>query len=169
MALLTVSLAALLVDRQREIAILKDENGRLQAENRQLGERLETIRSVALPIAKQTLDRSRKSVNRKLWALPARHVPWVGPFVSVAVTGMEIDDRCATMRDMNKLVRAIDPSEEDDDGEGLVCETVVPSVEWVESAVTKPAELVRDGWSHLGELVTDSGFLERWWKLISLR
>lgn len=100
----------------------------LQKENRQLRGQIKKVRGVARNAAKRTRNRLVNSAKRSVATLAGKAVPFAGVAVSAGVTAMEIKDLCDTVRDMNGIVRQIDPSDAEADGEPTVCSMSVPSV-----------------------------------------
>jgi len=79
--------------------------------------------------------RSLKSARNNIAAMPGEAIPWLGTSVIVGVTALELYDLCATIKDMNELKRAFNPSTSVTDEELTVCSMEVPSTEDILSAV----------------------------------
>jgi hypothetical protein len=79
--------------------------------------------------------RSLKSAKRNIASMPGEAIPWVGTSVIVGVTAYEIYDLCETIKDMNELKKAFNPSDSSSDEELTVCSLEVPSKEDILSAV----------------------------------
>ena len=67
--------------------------------------------------------------------MPGEAIPWLGTSVIVGVTALELYDLCATIKDMNELKNAFNPSASTSDEELTVCSLEVPSKEDILLAV----------------------------------
>lgn len=123
---------------------VSDFSGKLAAEqtlSRTLSSRLDDAsqglvtfrgRKVAVSEAvEETADlistRASKSASREIGSMAGEALPWIGTAVIVGVTTMEINDLCNTIRDMNELKRAFNPSLAPSKDQQTVCSMVVPS------------------------------------------
>jgi len=84
-------------------------------------------------------DRARRSASREMGSMAGEALPWIGTAVIVGVTTMEIRDLCNTLRDMNELKRAFDPTLEPGEDQKTVCAMKVPTRQEVwEAARSSP-------------------------------
>ena len=79
--------------------------------------------------------RSLKSAKNNIASMPGEAIPWLGTSVIVGVTALELYDLCATIKDMNELKNAFNPSASTSDEELTVCSLEVPSKEDILLAV----------------------------------
>jgi len=73
--------------------------------------------------------RAAKSAAREIASMPGEGIPVWGTAVIVSVTALELYDLCQTIKDMNALRRAFDPSLEPGPEEQTVCSLRVPTRE----------------------------------------
>ena len=73
--------------------------------------------------------RATKTAARSVGSMAGEALPFVGVAVIVGATAFEIKDLCATIKDMNELKRAFDPSLIPDEAETTVCSITVPTKE----------------------------------------
>ncbi|GGB87389.1 hypothetical protein GCM10011363_00030 [Marivita lacus] len=95
---------------------LVDFGGRRIALRDAVGETADTVSS-----------RAAKSATRETASMAGEALPYVGTAVIVGVTALEISDLCQTIRDMNALKRAFNPSLAPSEEELTVCSMPVPS------------------------------------------
>ncbi len=71
--------------------------------------------------------RAAATASRSAGSVFGEAIPYVGTAVIVGVTAYELYDLCETVKDMNELSRAFDPSLEPDPNQATVCAMEVPS------------------------------------------
>lgn len=121
--------------------------------------------------------RASKSASREIGSMAGEALPWIGTAVIVGVTTMEINDLCNTIRDMNELKRAFNPSLAPSEDQLTVCSMVVPSrQELWEAAKSSPGQawekakeltptlediqgidLTQIDWKKYGDAIEDAG------------
>lgn len=118
---------------------LVDFGGRRIALRDAVGETADTVSS-----------RAAKSATRETASMAGEALPYVGTAVIVGVTALEISDLCQTIRDMNALKRAFNPSLAPSEEELTVCSIAVPSrAEVWEAAAASPGK----AWGYASEAV----------------
>ncbi len=88
---------------------------------------LGVIKGRANTITGRVNKRWQNAATREIAAMPAEALPLVGVGVIVAATAWEINDMCATVRDMAELERLFDPSMPDSEEVATVCGKEVPN------------------------------------------
>lgn len=84
-------------------------------------------------------SRASKSAAREIASMPGEAIPYFGTAVIVAVTALEIQALCETIKDMNALQRAFNPDLEPLPEELTVCSKTVPSRQEIwDAAVATP-------------------------------
>ena len=112
--------------------------------------------------------RSLKSAKRNIASMPGEAIPWIGTSVIVGVTAYEIYDLCETIKDMNELKKAFNPSDSLSDEELTVCSLEVPSKEdilvTVKNSPWAAWEKAKDITPTLEEIkATEMPDLSSWW------
>ena len=82
---------------------------------------------------KNITKRTIRGVSRSLAAIPADFIPFVGNAVTLGVTALELKDACATIKDMDEIIRSMginDTVEKD-----KACGVEVPSKEEIFRAI----------------------------------
>ena len=112
-------------------------------------------------LTKKIGTRTGRSVVRSVGSIPAEAIPYIGPFAIVAVTGLEIKDACATMKDLRELNRLLDTGEDIDTG--TVCGIEVPDLDAVIEKVkkspkaayesAKSADIPLPSWSYVTAII----------------
>lgn len=127
-------------------AALDAQNVELSERNLRLAQQLNVNATAAKNAASRVYHRLEKGVVRNTVALPAESVPYVGVGVTLAVTTLDIYDACATMKDINSLLRMMGQGEEKDDlcGRELGLPTKGQLLSSIKTDWQKSAEYVRD-------------------------
>lgn len=94
-----------------------------------------TSDAAALKLVGQVKKRTARVAAVSLGSTIGQSIPWIGAGVVVAATIYEIDVACETMRDMNALEQALDPSALVDPEVERVCGMKVPSKDEVSATV----------------------------------
>ncbi len=94
---------------------LHTQNVELSEKNQKLIQQLDLNSKTAKTTASKVYQRLQKGVARNTAALPAESVPYLGVGVTLAVTTLDLYDACATMSDMNSLLKMMGQGEEKDD------------------------------------------------------
>ncbi len=94
---------------------LHTQNVELSEKNQKLVQQLDVNAKTAKATASKVYQRLEKGVARNTAALPAESVPYLGVGVTLAVTTLDLYDACATMSDMNSLLKMMGQGEEKDD------------------------------------------------------
>ena len=87
--------------------------------------RKQAVEATANAISKRAAKTSARSVT----SMAGEAIPYVGTAVIVGVTALELKDLCDTIKDMNELKRAFDPSLSPNQEEATVCSMKVPTTE----------------------------------------
>ena len=96
-----------------------------------------TAKKEAAEAATRVSARMKKAAVRETAAMPAEALPWLGATVIVAATTLELADMCATIKDMTKLQRALDPKIVAPPEQAQVCGMQVPTKEEILEAAKK--------------------------------
>ncbi|WP_171237653.1 hypothetical protein [Ruegeria sp. HKCCA5763] len=85
--------------------------------------------------------RAAATAKRSAGSVVGESIPYAGTAIIVGVTALELYDLCETIKDMNALSRAFDPSLEPNDDQATVCSMKVPTHDEVWTAAReKPAQ-----------------------------
>ena len=98
--------------------------------------------STAINETSETIgDRALKSAKRNVSSMPGEALPYFGSAIIVGITALEINDLCATLKDMAALRLAFSPDAIQNDNELKVCSIEIPSreviVELIRASPTK--------------------------------
>lgn len=86
--------------------------------------KLATAKGISNRIARRVL----KNVSYNVSSVLGEAVPYIGAATVVAVTALDIKDGCDTVRDLNALVRSLDPTATPEPEEPI-CGMVAPSLD----------------------------------------
>ena len=78
-------------------------------------------------VSKRIATRTSRSVARSVVSIPAEAIPYFGVATIITITGLEINDACATMKDIKELNGLLDTAEDIDTG--TVCGLKVPDLD----------------------------------------
>ncbi len=100
-----------------------------------------TAKAAVLATTSTISKRAATTASRSAGSVVGEAIPYAGTAVIVGVTALELYDLCETIKDMNALSRAFDPSLEPDENEATVCSMKVPSGQEIWAAAKrKPSE-----------------------------
>ncbi len=100
-----------------------------------------TAKAAVLATTSTISKRAAATASRSAGSVVGEAIPYAGTAVIVGVTALELYDLCETIKDMNALSRAFDPSLEPDANEATVCSMQVPSGQEIWAAAKKkPSE-----------------------------
>jgi hypothetical protein len=171
-ALLGVDVADLAVALKNHVSSRK----LLEAENRNLSEKLGTVSREKAEVEKRTRlaakkavssvsARSARSVARNIAGAAGESLPVIGTAIVAGMVYMDVKDACDTLKDLNEMSRAVGVEPED---ESRVCGVRVPSQEELAStamsnwknayrsaaeAIGKPITLPSVSWDDLKKQV----------------
>ena len=86
-------------------------------------------------VSKRIATRTSRKVVRSIASIPAEAIPYIGVATIITITGLEVYDACATMKDLRELNRLLDTGEDIDTG--TVCGLKVPDLDTVIEKVKK--------------------------------
>ena len=117
---------------------LADSKAKLAASQKQVGELNKKITKTKKQVGGLTRKigiRTGRSVVRSVASIPAEAIPFIGVATTITITGLEIKDACATMKDLEELNRLLD-RDADIDAE-TTCGLKVPDKDTVIGKVIK--------------------------------
>jgi len=103
---------------------LADSKAKLAASQKQVGELNKKIAKTKKQVGGLTRKigiRTGRSVVRSVASIPAEAIPFIGVATTITITGLEIKDACATMKDLEELNRLLDTGK--DTGKDIDAET----------------------------------------------
>ena len=103
---------------------LADSKAKLAASQKQVGELNKKITKTKKQVGGLTRKigiRTGRSVVRSVASIPAEAIPFIGVATTITITGLEIKDACATMKDLEELNRLLDTGK--DTGKDIDAET----------------------------------------------
>ena len=136
--------------QNRELAVLGTASGKLK-------DRLGKFRQTATAAAKRSQARLIASVGRSIVAAPGKALPFTGVPVVAVFTVWEIQDLCATIRDMDEIEKAADELKA-----GLGSESLAqnPTKRCREHVLTQIKDSTEEGWDELKKFLPDLSSLE---------
>ncbi|MBO9436510.1 hypothetical protein J7394_20015 [Ruegeria sp. R13_0] len=93
-----------------------------------------TAKAAVLATSASVTKRAAVAAGRSAGSVAGQSIPYVGTAVVVSVTALEIYDLCETIKDLNALSEAFDPTFQADENQNTVCSIEVPSTSevWTE-------------------------------------
>ena len=129
-------LKALSAKQQREISVLRASAAKqsrafsdLKTASARQGRKLNNVRQVVTSAAERSRKRLVSSVRRSALTAPGKALPYAGTLVVAGLTVWEINDLCATIRDMDEIRRVAGESETKAESRPALCPVRVPSSE----------------------------------------
>ncbi|MDE0211846.1 MAG: hypothetical protein OXJ64_18445 [Boseongicola sp.] len=134
----------------RELAVLGTASGKLE-------EKFGKFRQAATAAAKRSQVRLIASAGRSIATAPGKALPVAGVPIVAVVTVWEIEDLCATIRDMDEIRSAADGL-----GAGTSTEVRAQSSRWRcgEQILAQIGDTSREGWREIGKYLPDLPSLE---------
>ncbi len=100
-----------------------------------------TAKAAVLATTATISRRAATTASRSAGSVVGEAIPYAGAAVIVGVTALELYDLCETVKEMNALSRAFDPSLEPDSNQTTVCSMEVPTRQEVWAAAKeKPGD-----------------------------
>jgi hypothetical protein len=118
------------IKKQRQIEV---DNQKLRKQNQELISKLHAHRATlirARTVSQNIAKRTAKNVAANVASIPGEAVPYLGTALVGAVTISDVLDGCATVRDVNEMLRILE-ADPIDDHESEVCGMKVPGVDKV--------------------------------------